>query len=121
MDDNPIPAAELAAKAHQGLSRYRHGPDTLTEIAGALEDVETTPDGDAWIVVRPVDGLNPHEFASATIPEPEPEIDLVLERVGRGGRITLVGMANVEKDNIARVRMMKVHTVNGAPVDRSRR
>ena len=67
MNDQPIKAAELVRKARGGLSRYRTIPDTLTELSGRLEDVQTTGDDDAWIVVRPVDGLDDHDMATATI------------------------------------------------------
>ena len=121
MEDKPIPAAELARKAREGLSRYRHQPNTLVEIEGTLDDVETTPDGGAWIVIRPVKGLGGHNFASATIAKPSTEVDRLLEDIGKGGEITLVGLATAGKDTITRVRMHEVHTINGARVDRGRR
>lgn len=116
MNDEPIKAAELIRKTHDGLSRYRKTPDTLTELSGQLEDVETTGDNDAWIVVRPVDGLPHTDMATATIRKPAPRIDRLLEGIGRNGRITLVGMANTASDGIARLRMSEVRTINGTPV-----
>ena len=116
MDDKPIKAANLVGKAHDGLSRYRNTPDTLTELSGQLEDVQTTGEDDAWIVVRPVDGLPKHCMATATIRKPTVEIDLLLEGIGRNGPITLVGMASTSSDGIARLRMNEVHTINGTPV-----
>ena len=47
MNDEPIKAADLVTKAQSGLSRYRHAPDTLTELSGQLEDVQTTGEDDA--------------------------------------------------------------------------
>ena len=113
MNDEPIKAADLIAKAQGNLSRYRHAPDTLTQLSGQLEDVETTGENDAWIVVRPVDGLPRHHMATATIRKPTAEIDELLEEIGRTGRITLVGMASTNKDGIAVLRMNTVHTING--------
>ena len=120
MTDEPIKAAELVRKTRTGLSRYKVTPDTLTELSGFLEDVETTGEDDAWIVVRPVDGLNEHEMATATINKPTPEIDRLLEEIGRNGRITLVGIANTGRDGTARVRMTDVHTLNGTAVAAAR-
>ena len=120
MEETPIPAADLARKAREGLSRYRHQPNALVQMDGTLDDVETTPDGEAWIVVRPVDGMNPHDFASATVDDPSPAVDQVLESIGKGGRISLVGLATAGSDAIARVRMHEVHTGNGIPVGQRR-
>ena len=75
MNDEPVKAAELVRKTHGGLSRYRTIPDTLTELSGTLEDVQTIENDDAWIVVRPVDGLNKGDFATATIRRPTAKID----------------------------------------------
>ena len=121
MDDKAIKAADLVGKAHGGLSRYQNAPDTVTELSGELEDVQTMGEDDAWIVVRPVNGLPTHEMATATIRKPRAEIDELLERIGRKGRITLVGMANTSSDGIARLRMHEVHTINGTPVGARRR
>ena len=121
MDDEPIKAADLVRKAHGGLSRYRKTPDTLTELSGMLEDVQTTGEEDAWIVVRPVDGLGRNDFAAATIRKPAPEIDKLLEEIGEHGRITLVGMASTSRDGIAKLRMTGVRTINGTPVAAGRR
>ena len=121
MNDQPIKAAELVRKARTGLSRYTTMPDTRTELTGQLEDVQTTGENDAWIVVRPVDGLPHHDMATATIRIPTPEVDQLLERTGRNGRITLVGMASTSRDGIARLRMTEVHSINGAPVAATRR
>ena len=115
MDDEPTKAAELVNRAHEDLSRYRNRPDTLTELSGHLEDVETTDTDDAWIVVRPVDGLRAHQMATATVRKPTAEIDQLLESIGRNGRITLVGMASPSRDGIARLRMTDVRTINGTP------
>ncbi|MCY4122791.1 MAG: hypothetical protein OXG72_17930, partial [Acidobacteria bacterium] len=117
MNDEPIKATDLVAKTQGGLSRYRNAPDTLTELSGRLEDVETTGENDAWIVVRPVDGLPEHNMATATIRKPTAEIDQLLEGIGRDGRITLVGMAAPGTDGIARLRMTSVRTFNGPPID----
>ena len=116
MNDGPIKAAELVRKARGGLSRYRKAPDTLTELSGTLEDVQTMGENDAWIVVRPVDGLRTHEMATATIRNPTPELDELLERIGRNGQITLIGMASTNTDAIARLRMTEIRTINGTPV-----
>ena len=113
MNDKPIKAADLMRKTHGRLSRYRTIPDTLTELSGTLEDVQTTGNDDAWIVVRPVDGRNKGDFATATIRRPTAEIDKLLEGIGENGRITLIGMANTSKDGIARLRMNEVRTING--------
>ena len=120
MNDQPIKAAELVRKSRAGLSRYTTMPDTLTDLSGRLEDVETTGENDAWIVVRPVDGLPHHDMATATIRIPAPEVDQLLDRIGRNGRITLVGMASTSRDGIARLRMTEVHSINGAPVASTR-
>ena len=116
MSEKPIKAAELVRKARTGLSRYTTMPDTLSELSGLLEDVQTMGENDAWIVVRPVDGLRTHKMATATIRNPTPELDELLERIGRNGRITLVGMASTNTDAIARLRMTEVRTVNGTAV-----
>ena len=121
MDDQPIKAAELVAKTHGGLSRYRKAPDTLTELSGQLEDVETTGEDDAWIVVRPVDDLPKHHMATATVRKPTAEIDELLEEIGRTGRITLVGMACPNTGEIAKLRMTDVRTINGVEVNPRRR
>ena len=86
MNDEPIKAGELVRKGRGGLSRYRKTPDTLTELSGTLEDVQTTGEDDAWIVVRPVDGLGSNDLATATIRKPTPEIDKLLEDIGEHGR-----------------------------------
>ena len=75
MREEPVKAAELVHRTGDGLSRYRTTPDTLTELSGWLEDVRTTGEDDAWIVVRPVDGLSPGHLAAATIRRPTAEID----------------------------------------------
>ena len=116
MNDEPIKAAELVRKARSGLSRYRTAPDTLTELSGTLEDVQTTGEDDAWIAVRPVDGLDRNDFAAAIIRKPTAEIDRLLEGIGRNGRITLVGMASTSSDGIAKLRMTGVRTINGVQV-----
>ena len=121
MNDEPIKAAELVRKSRGGLSRYRKTPDTLTELSGTLEDVQTTGEDDAWIVIRPVDGLGMNDFAAATIRKPAPEIDKLLEEIGEHGRITLVGMASTSRDGIAKLRMTGVRTINGTPVAAGRR
>ena len=121
MNDEPINAAELVRKARTGLSRYRKTPDTLTELSGLLEDVQTMGENDAWIVVRPVDGLRTHEMATATIRKPAPEIDKLLEEIGPNGRITLVGMASTSRDGIAKLRMTGVRTINATAVAAGRR
>ena len=124
MNAEPIKAAELVRKARTartGLSRYTTMPDTLSELSGLLEDVQTMGGNDAWIVVRPVDGLRMHEMATATIRNPTREIDELLERIGPNGRITLIGMASTNTDEIARLRMTEVRTVNGTPVAARRR
>lgn len=115
--DAPVQAAELARKARGGLSRYTKTPDTLTEIAGTLEDVQTMPEGGAWIVVRPVDGVKTSEFASATVRKPTPEVDRMLESIGKDGRITLLGMASADSADLSCVRMSKVHAINGTRID----
>ena len=89
MSEEPIKAAELVRKARTGLSRYRTMPDTLSELSGLLADVQTMGESDAWIVVRPVDGLRTHEMATAT---------------------------GTNTDGIARLRMTEVRTINGTPV-----
>lgn len=121
MHDEPVKAADLVAKTHGGLSRYRNAPDTLTELSGELEEVETTGENDAWIVVRPVDGLPKHHMATATVRKPTAEIDELLERIGRSGRITLVGTAGPSRDGISKLRMSEVRTINGVEVNASRR
>lgn len=121
MSEEPIKAAELVRKARTGLSRCRTMPDTLSELSGLLEDVQTTGENDAWIVVRPVDGIPSHEMATATIRNPTPEADRLLEAIGRNGRITLVGMASTSGDGIARLRMTEVRTINNTPVPAGRR
>ncbi len=121
MNDQPIKAAELVRKAHTGLSRYTTMPDTLAELSGRLEDVQTTGENDAWIVVRPVDGLDNHEMATATVRKPAPEVDQLLERIGRNGPITLIGIASTKTDGIALLRMTEVHSINGTPVAATRR
>ena len=115
--DAPVQAAKLARKARGGLSRYRRVPDTLTEIAGTLEDVQTTPENGAWIVVRPVDGLKVGQFASAMVHNPTPEVDRMLEGIGKDGRITLLGMASADSADLSCVRMNEVHAINGARID----
>ena len=117
MNDEAIKAAELVSKTQAGLSRYRNAPDTLTELSGQLEDVETTGENDAWIVVRPVDGLPEHHMATATVRNPTAEIDQLLEGIGRNGRITLVGMVGPTRDGIAKLRMTDVRRINGTPID----
>ena len=116
MDGEPIKAAELVRKARSGLSRYRTAPDTLTELSGTLEDVQTTGEDDAWIVVRPVDALGRNDFAAETIRKPTAEIDQLLETIDEHGRITLVGMAHTNRDQIAKLRMTDVRTINGIRV-----
>jgi hypothetical protein len=113
MTNKPIKAAELVQRTRNRLSRYGEAPPTLTELRGVLEDVETTGENDALIIVRPVDGLGEHEMATATIRKPAPETDRLLERIGRNGRITLVGMASTGSDSLARVVMREVRTING--------
>ena len=119
MDDEPTKAAELVNKTQGGLSRYENTGDTLTDLSGQLEDVETTGEDDAWIVVRPVDGLPKHLMATATVRKPTPEIDELLKGIGRKGRITLVGTAYPSTGEIAKLRMTDVRTINGVPVHAS--
>ena len=91
---------------------------TLIELTGLIEDVRTIDRNDAWLVVRPVDGLADHIMATATIPNPRVEIDEALENAGRDGRITLVGISVASSDRIPKLRMTEVHTVNGIPTAR---
>jgi len=121
MNDEPIKAAELVRNTRRGLSRYSNAENTLTDLSGVLEDVETTGDDDAWIVVRPVDGLPKHHMATATIRKPTAEIDLLLKGIGRDGHITLVGMAGPTTGEIAKLRMTDVRTINGVRVTPERR
>ncbi len=121
MNQQPINAAELVLKGHTGLSRYKTIPGALAELSDRLEDVETTGDDDAWIVIRPVDGLPGHNMATATIRKPAPEVDQLLERIGRNGPITLIGIASTKTDGIALLRMTEVHSINGTPVAATRR
>ena len=121
MNKQPINAAELVLKGRTGLSRYKTIPGTLTKLSGWLEDVETTGDDDAWIVIRPVDGLPGHNMATATIRNPAPEVDQLLKRIGRNGRITLIGIASTKTDGIAHLRLTEVHSINGTPVAATRR
>ncbi|MYD84705.1 MAG: hypothetical protein F4137_02470 [Acidobacteria bacterium] len=115
MTEKPISAAELVRKTRRQLARYANPTGTLAELSGLLDDVRTIDGNDAWIVVRPVDGLDDYVLATGTIPEPTPEIDSLLERIGPNGRIELIGMAVATKDEIAKLRMVEVHTVNGTP------
>ncbi len=118
MNEKPITAAELLRRTRGGLSRYARATNALTELSDQLEDMETAGKNDAWIVVRPVDGLNPHKMATATIANPAPEIDQLPEGIGHGGRITLVGMANTTTGPLPDVCMSEVLTINGTPTTR---
>ena len=113
--EQPIKASELVRNAPRTLTRYAGTRETLTELSGLIDDVRTIDRNDAWIVVRPVDGLPDYIMATATIASPRTEIDEALERAGRHGRITLVGMAVATTDQIAKLRMTEVQTVNGIP------
>ena len=115
MTEKPISAAELVRKTRGQLARYANPTGALAELSGLLDDVRTINGKDAWVVVRPVDGLDDYVMASATIPEPRPEIDSLLEQIGPNGRIELIGMAVATKNEIAKLRMIEVHTVNGTP------
>jgi len=116
MNDRPKPIhpAVLLRRARGRLSRYRQMPDALTAVNGRLDDVRTVNDG-AWIVVRPVDGLEDHEMATATVHDPAPEVDTLLEKIGHGGRITLIGMANTGTGTLPDIRMSEVLSINGTP------
>ena len=116
MHEEPVKAADLMHQTGEELSRYQTTPDTLTELSGWLEDVQTTGDDDAWIVVRPVDSLSPGDFAAATIRSPTAEVDRLLQGIGRNGRITLLETASASRDGIARLRMTDVRTINGTQV-----
>lgn len=118
MNEEPIKAAELVRNAPRKLARYSPANATLTRLSGYIEDVRTIESNDAWIVVRPVDGLPEHVMGTATIPDPRPEIDKILEKAGQGGRIALVGVAVASTDEIAKLRMTSVHTVNGVATAR---
>ena len=114
-----VTAAELVAGQKPGLTRYRNAGDVLTEAGGTLEDVYTFGER-VWIVMRPVDGIKEHQFVGAAIHEPTAEIDAVLQEIGPGGRITLVGMANANRTLITEVRMETVLSVNGVPTGETR-
>ncbi len=97
MNKQPISAAELVLKGRTGLSGYK------------------------TIVIRPVDRLPGHNMATATIRNPAPEVDQLLERIGRNGQITLIGIASTRTDGIAHLRLTEVHSINGTPVAATRR
>ncbi len=59
-------------------------------------------------------------MATATIRNPAPEVDQLLERTGRNGRITLIGMNSTKTDGIARLRMTEVRSINRAPAAATR-
>ncbi len=114
--EEPITAKELLRTADDRLSRYRNMPDTLTTVTGHLEDARTVWGNEAALVIlRPVDGLNHHHMVTATIRKPTPDIDEVLEKIGPGGRITLVGMARPTRGAKPDIEMSTVHTINNVP------
>lgn len=115
MREKAISAAELVRKTQRQLGRYAEPIPTLAELNGLLEDVGTIDSNNAWVIVRPIDGLADHVMATATIPDPRPEIDSLLERIGPNGRIQLIGIAVATQDRIAKLQMTEVHTVNGTP------
>ena len=60
-------------------------------------------DGSLFVTVRQVADLEETDFCSATITATSRAIDEVLERIGKGGNIELIGTALSRKDALAYV------------------
>ena len=110
------PAARLVQQAAHGLSRYRRATSERIELEGALEDVSTTGDGDAWLDIRAVKGLHEWDLVTATVQRPKPHVDALLVAIGAGGRITLAGQAETTAEGIAKLRLSNIETINGVDV-----
>ena len=110
------PAARLVQQAAHGLSRYRQATSERIELEGALEDVSTTGDGDAWLDIRAVKGLHEWDLVTATVHQPKAHVDALLVSIGAGGRITLAGQAQATARGIAKLRLSEIETINGVDV-----
>ena len=114
--EHPVEAAALIQETGTGLSRYQKREKVLVRVRGRLEDVRTLNSGEAWIIVRDMAGRPAYEMTTATIPEPGPHVDQVLQGIGVGGDIVLVGEALASTDLVHKLEMEPVHAINGVNV-----
>ena len=113
MGEQPITAAELAKRVRIGLSRYTKAGPERTAVVGKLDNVSNLGEGSLFVTVRHVADLDKTDFCSATITGKSRAIDEVLERIGKGGNVELIGTAVSRKDALPAVEMSMVERVNG--------
>ena len=113
MSEQPITAAELAKRVGIGLSRYTKARPERTAVIGKLDNVTNLGNRSLFVTVRHVADLGKTEFCSATITATSRAIEEVLERIGKGGNVELIGTAVSRKDALAAVEMSTVESVNG--------
>ena len=111
MSDQPIEAADLAKGTREGLSRYERKDAQLTRIQGTLEQVNTI-DTRILLLLRNVPGFDQNELCSGIIERASGPVDEVLQRIGKGGPVTLVGPGTASGEGTARVRLTSVQAIN---------
>ncbi|MCY4505728.1 MAG: hypothetical protein OXG35_02010 [Acidobacteria bacterium] len=60
-----------------------------------------------------VPGLKASDICSAVVEQATPALDELLQTIGKGGAMTLVGTATASRETMALVRMDEVATING--------
>ena len=112
MTDAAIDAAELAGRIGSGLSRYSTTAPTLTRLQGTLAQVNSIGAG-VMVLLRDIPGLDRNDLCSALIGRATGTLDELLQTIGKGGSITLVGSATASRETLAVVRMEDVASING--------
>ena len=109
-----ISAADFLEGQKSELARYQEAREDLVRAAGRLRVVSNlnTAGDTAWITVDSIEGLKDHELLTATLKNPAPDTDAVLEQIGRNGPITLEGRARNTPGRMGVLHMHEIQRIN---------